>query len=62
MEKIINIVVEELKDKNAGFDTIKMCVRIAIKSSNIDFNEKETIYIVSECFNRLSFNPLEDVF
>lgn len=62
MNKIEVIVYEELKGKNAGSDTIKMLVRVAIKASGIEFTEEEINGIMTELLYSLPFNPLEEVF
>lgn len=61
MNKIEVIVYNELKDKNAGLDTIKMLVRVAIKASGVEFTEEETNEIMTELLYSLPFNPLDDV-
>ena len=66
MNKVEAIVYNELKGKNAGSDTIKMLVRVAVETSrlvgDVDFTDEEINEMLTELFHSLPFNPLEDVF
>lgn len=62
MEKIKAIVYEELKDKNAGPDTIKLVLRVAFKASGLLLTEREKTQVYRELMLELPFNPLEKVF
>lgn len=59
MNNVIEAVVNELKDKNPGMDVLKMCIRVAIATSEFEYTENERIEIFNECSNRIGFDPLE---
>lgn len=58
MIKIETIISDELKDKNASLETIKMLVRVAIAASGKEFTEEEATMIVKDLHYDLPFNPL----
>ena len=53
MQKIVRIVLAELAGTKPNLDTIKMCVRIAIASSNMNFTSAESCEIVGRIADSL---------
>ena len=48
MKQIIDAVVKELKGKNPGMDVFKMCLRVAVNTSGLEFTDEELNAIFKE--------------
>lgn len=63
--KIVDVVLAELKGKNAGMEIIKMCVRIALNMAGEewldDAHDKERKAIVRRICERTDFDPFAPV-
>lgn len=60
MKQVIDAVVKELKGKNPGMDVCKMCLRIAMDASGLEFTQEEMNKLHDECLKGIGFNPLDE--